>query len=47
MPTNSQLPMPEKSRFETVAMVAMTPKMTAVLPKAIMTSEVPLAMPST
>ena len=47
MPTKSQRPMSEKSRLETVAMVAMAPKMTAVLPKAIMTSEAPLLMPST
>ena len=46
-PTNSHLPMPVKSRLETVAMVAMTAKMPAVPPKAVMISEAPLEKPST
>ena len=34
--------MPEKSRLETVAMVAMTPKIAAVPPNAVMISVPPL-----
>ena len=44
---NMNLLMPVKSRFETVATVAMQAKMAAVPPKAVMISCAPLAPPST
>ena len=46
-PANSHLPIPEKSRLETVATVAITPKIAAVPPKAVITSDAPLEKPST
>ena len=38
---NSHLPRPEKSRLLTVATVAITPKMIAVPPNAVMISAAP------
>ena len=40
-PANSHLPMAEKSRFDTVAIVAITARMVAVPPNAVMISMPP------
>ena len=44
-PTNSHLPMPEMSRLMTLATLAMTKKMPAVPPMAVMTSSEPFLKP--